>query len=51
MVVTKRYYFGLDELRAGLMLIGVFWHAVSIIAPHGSFVYNSPQQELSLIHI
>lgn len=50
MVVTKRYYFGLDELRAGLMLIGVFWHAVSIIAPHGSFVYNSPQHESAFIY-
>lgn len=36
-----RYFFGLDTLRASLMLIGVFWHTVSVLSPLGNFVYAS----------
>ncbi len=38
----SRYYHGLDSLRAILMLVGVFWHAVSILSPFSSFVYSTP---------
>ncbi|MDO4642331.1 MAG: acyltransferase family protein [Cardiobacteriaceae bacterium] len=37
-----RYFHGLDELRAGLMLIGVFWHAAAVLSPFAAFVYASP---------
>lgn len=42
---NKRYFYGLDELRAALMLVGVFWHVVSIVAPFGAFVYDSKIHE------
>lgn len=42
MVSSNRYYYGLDSLRAILMLVGVFWHAVSIVSPFSVFVYDSP---------
>ncbi len=41
----KTYYHGLDVLRAGLMIIGVFWHAVSVVSPLSSFVYDSKIHE------
>ena len=40
-----RYYHGLDELRAALMLIGVFWHAAAVLSPFASFVYASPYHQ------
>lgn len=45
-----QYFYGLDELRAGLMLIGVFWHAVSVISPHHSFVYPSAYHQSTGIY-
>ena len=39
---APRYYYGLDELRAALMLIGVFWHAAAVLSPFAAFVYASP---------
>ncbi|PIE40555.1 MAG: hypothetical protein CSA51_00130, partial [Gammaproteobacteria bacterium] len=41
----KTYYHGLDMLRAGLMIIGVFWHAVSVVSPLSHFVYDSKIHE------
>lgn len=38
---SARYYHGLDSLRAILMLVGVSWHAVSIVSPFSHFVYSS----------
>lgn len=40
-----RYYHGLDMLRAGLMIIGVFWHSVAVLSPLSSFVYDSKIHE------
>lgn len=40
-VSSARYYYGLDSLRAILMLVGVSWHAVSIVSPFSHFVYSS----------
>lgn len=36
-----RHYYGLDILRATLMIIGVFWHSVEVLSPFGGFVYSS----------
>lgn len=43
--VDKTYYYGLDMLRAVLMIIGVFWHAVAVLSPQASFVYDSKIHE------
>ena len=40
-----RYFHGLDELRAALMLIGVFWHAAAVLSPFAAFVYASPYHQ------
>ncbi|MDO5090790.1 MAG: acyltransferase family protein [Cardiobacteriaceae bacterium] len=40
-VFPRRYYYGLDTLRAVLMLVGVLWHAASIVSPLSHFVYSS----------
>ena len=40
-VYPARYYYGLDSLRAILMLVGVLWHAVNILSPLTVFVYDS----------
>ncbi|MBV7434589.1 acyltransferase family protein [Cardiobacteriaceae bacterium TAE3-ERU3] len=45
-----RYYHGLDMLRAGLMLIGVFWHAVSVLSPAGNFVYASEIHQSKVLY-
>lgn len=45
-----RYYAGLDALRAILMLVGVFWHAVCVIVPNGNFVYNSSLHENAFLY-
>lgn len=50
LAIQKRYYYGLDELRAALMLIGVFWHAACILAPSFNFVYSSPYHKSALIY-
>ena len=40
-----RYFHGLDELRAALMLIGVFWHAAAVLSPFAAFAYASPYHQ------
>ena len=42
---APRYFHGLDELRAALMLIGVFWHAAAVLSPFAAFVYASPYHQ------
>ena len=42
---APRYCHGLDELRAALMLIGVFWHAAAVLSPFAAFVYASPYHQ------
>lgn len=42
---APRYFHGLDELRAALMLIGVFWHAAAVLSPFATFVYASPYHQ------
>lgn len=44
-VYPARYFYGLDSLRAILMLVGVLWHAVSIVSPFSHFVYSSEQHK------
>lgn len=41
-VSQRRYYHGLDTLRAVLMLVGILWHAAGILSPISTFVYSSP---------
>lgn len=44
-VYPARYFYGLDGLRAVLMLVGVLWHAVNILSPISTFVYDSSLHE------
>ncbi|MDG2960905.1 acyltransferase family protein [Bisgaard Taxon 10/6] len=50
MIARKEYYYGLDQLRALLMLIGVLTHAASIISPFYQWNYHSERYQDALIH-
>ncbi|WP_041639500.1 acyltransferase family protein [[Mannheimia] succiniciproducens] len=50
MIAKKEYYYGLDQLRALLMLIGVLTHAASVISPFYRWDYHSDRYQDALIH-
>ncbi|ABR74114.1 acyltransferase [Actinobacillus succinogenes] len=50
MIAKKEYYYGLDQLRALLMLIGVLTHAASVISPFYQWNYHSERYQDALIH-